>query len=453
VCLLDLSTIQIEPDGGVIETTRKAYKLFNQRARSLAEVNLPSNMGRDLLEVLVARTIKTNGAIVPVRREDMRTSSPGQEYAMYGDAVTTGFSLPAIEDNCVIDYTYQTVRNAGHAPEIYAATWVFTGPYPVKLSRLTVHSPAVTPLYYKIYNDDLCKPVVTTTPDGKTKNYNFERRDIKPIVPEPQMPYPLNIASHMEVSTSESWREIARWFAGIQQPQAKANSAIQSTVAKLVAGKTIDADKATAIYDWVVSNIRYVGVELGRTSYRPHSASEVYGKRYGDAKDKTNLLITMLRAAGLHADPVLLHAGSPINLEQRLPSLRALNDCITLAQVEGKEVWLDAAAETCSYGDIPQADRGADALVVTPGKVEFKQIPSYQPAENSVEDHETTAVKDDGSAEIIDRIAMRGGFAQGVRASLRSITPAQREQAAHQMIRGFGGGVTLKDYSPLGRSY
>src|SRR4051794_18855700 len=66
-CLLDLATVRIEPDGTVVETTRKAYKLFNQRGRNLAEVNLFYNAGHQSLSVVTARTIKANGAVVPVK--------------------------------------------------------------------------------------------------------------------------------------------------------------------------------------------------------------------------------------------------------------------------------------------------------------------------------------------------------------------------------------------------
>jgi hypothetical protein len=445
--LLDISDVEIKPDGTVVETVRHAYKLFNQRARTLAEIDLPYNSGRQHVDVLAARTIKANGTVVPVKREDIRTSTPGQEYAMYGDAVSTGFSMPAIEDNCVIDYTYRMVQAPKLLQGQYAATWLFASRYPVKLSRLTVHAPAAAVLGYRIKNDPLCKPMITLSPNGSIRTTVFEDRDIKPIVPEPLMPNPLQVAPHVELSTISSWGEIAKWYSGLQPTRSAATPAITATVGKITGGKTSPRDKAAAIYDWVVSNVRSVGVQFGLAGYRPHPAAEVASKRYGDARDKTNLLIAMLAVAGISADPVLLAAGIPDDLESHLPSLQAFNHCIALAHIEGKDVWLDASAEACPYGDIPQADRGAYGFVVSGGKHVFKRIPPYQPEENGIEDHETIQLTEDGSAEIEDRVIMRGSFAQGLRAGLRRLTPQQREQAAKQMVQALAGSAVLKRYT------
>ena len=424
VCLLDLSDVTLRPDGTVVETVRKTFKLFNQRARSLAEINLPYNSGRERLAVIAARTIKANGTVVRVRDEDMRLSSPGREFAMYGDAASTGFSMPAIEDNCIIDYTYEKTTSSSLLSGQYADTWSLSGRYPVALSRLTLHAGADKPLRYRLCNDDVCKPVVSAGPKGLTKTYVFERRDVEPLVPEPMMPFPMRIAPHVEVSTIGSWDTIGHWYFGLQQPQAKATPAITSTVAGLIAGKATEAAKATAIYDWVAGDIRYIGLALGASAYRPHPASEVFAKRYGDGKDKTNLLIAMLGAAGIHADPVLLYTGNPVDQAGRLPSLQAFNHCIAVAKIDGKEVWLDAAAVTCPYGDIPANDRSTYGLVISSGGSAFQRIPAYLPAENGMVDRETVALNADGSAEL--RIGWSFRATSRRRSAFRCERPPQR---------------------------
>src|SRR5207248_7697504 len=98
--------------------------------------------------------------------------------------------------------------------------------------------------------------------------------------------------------------------------------------------------------------------------------------------------------------------------------LNAFNHCITLANVNGKDVWLDATAETCAYGDIPYGDRGVQALVVGEGKGEFKTIPTYQPEENGVDISSKIAIHPDGSAEMQAEIRMRGEAGQSLRATV-----------------------------------
>src|SRR5437660_2496474 len=54
--LLDLVNVEMKPDGTVIADYRTTLKLFNERARNLAEVSLPYNASYQTLTVTKART-------------------------------------------------------------------------------------------------------------------------------------------------------------------------------------------------------------------------------------------------------------------------------------------------------------------------------------------------------------------------------------------------------------
>src|SRR5579872_152049 len=446
VCLLDLSDVKLQPDGSVVEIVRKAYKLFNERARDLAEVNLSYDSDAQRIEVLSARTVRANGTVAPVRHEDIRVSTPGQDYAMYSAAATTGFSLPAIEDNCVIDYSYRKVLVPNRLPGQFAETWFFAMPTPSKLSRLTIQADAKMPVQYRLYNDTACKPVVSASADGKLKTYLFEERDNRPLAREPMMPPLSETAPMVEITTIADWSTIGDWYYRLQKPQAVATPPISAEVARITAGTTTASQKAAALCGWLQDNVRPIGIPLGISGYRPHAASDIFAKRYGDAKDTTNLLIAMLGAAGIHADPALLSPGSPVDLQTRLPSLQQFSHVIALARIDGRDVWLDPTADACPFGDIPAADRGAFALIAAVGSGAFKRIPPYEPRENGIEDHETLTLNEDGSAEMEDRVVMRGSFAQGIGARFRSMSPQQRDQTAKQIIANLSPGAVLKDY-------
>ena len=314
------------------------------------------------------------------------------------------------------------------------------------LCRYVLKAPAEKKLNYKVYNDDTLKPTVTLSTDGKFKTYTWERSNLKPIDVEPGMPRMSEVGSWMEVSSLDSWQDVAKWFWGLQSPQARSTPAIRATVNSLIANKTTDEDKARAIYDWVANRTRYVGLEFGLSAFRPHAATEVHDKRYGDCKDKANLLITMLGLAGIKAKPVLLHADERRHASDGLPTLNAFNHCIALAEVGGKEIWLDATAETCAYGDIPYSDRGVQALIVGDGTGEFKTIPPYQPKENGADIRSRVTLRADGSAEAEYNITMRGESGQSLRATVRSLTPVQRKEMMVKMAQRFANGGTLKSF-------
>lgn len=445
--ILDLGDVTVRSDGTVVGEYRETYKLFNERARPLAEVNLPYNSSYQTVKVVRARTIKKNGTVVDVKPEDIRSASPYSDYLLYDDAMAVSFSMPAIEDDCIIDYTYQMISKPMVLPGQFWTYWGFSGPEPVSVSRYVLHAPADKPLKFKVYNDESVKPTIALSKDGRTRTYTWEMRNIAPIVLEPSMPGISEVRVWMEVSSLGSWQDIARWFWGLQQPQAKPTDAIRATVNTLTAGMKTDDEKARALYDWVANRTRYVGLEFGISAFKPHPAADVYDKLYGDCKDKATLLITMLGLAGIKAHPVLLHAGERSPFSDRLPSLNAFNHCIALAEVGGKEVWLDATAETCAYGDIPDADRGVQALVVQDGAGEWKTIPTYKAEENGLDVTAHIALHPDGSADVQNALQWRGAAGQALRATVRSITPDKRKQMMQGLAQSFSAGASITDFT------
>lgn len=445
--LLDLGDVTVASDGTVTGEYRATIKLFNQRARDLAEVSLPFNSSYQSIKLLKARTIKKDGAIVEVRPEDVRIASPFNDYLMYDDAQSVGFSFPGVEDDCIIDYTWREVTRPLLMPGQFWEYWRFDGLEPVAVSRYTVHAPTDKPLRFKSANNAPAAPEVKTSADGKWKTYVWERRDNKPIASEPAQPNANEIFASVEISSLGDWQSVAHWFDGLARPQEQANDAIRATVAKITAGKTSEEDKARACYNWVANQTRYVGLEFGLSAFRPHAASEVHEKLYGDCKDKAILLISLLNAAGIKAVPVLLKAADATPVESDLPNLNAFDHCIAQAQIDGKTVWLDATAETCAYGDIPESDRGAQAFVVKDGKGEFQIIPPYLPEENGAIVTSHVNLKPDGGAEAAIEVTLRGEAAQGMRAAVRSVTPDKRRDMMRQIAKRFAADGTLKEYT------
>ena len=444
--LIDIGDVTVKPDGTIVATYRETYRLFNERARTLAEVNLPYNSSYESLHVVQARTIKKDGTIVNVKPADIRSSSPFSDYLMYDDAMAVSFSMPAIEDDCIIDYTWQEITRPLLMPGQFWANWYFSGPEPVRMSRYTLHVPADKPIKFKVYNDDALQPTVSTSADGHTKTYIWDCANLKPLEMEPSMPPLQDVQVWMQVSSLNAWQDVAHWFWGLEQPQAKATDAIRNTVNQLIAGKQTDDEKARAIYDWVANHTRYVGLEFGLSAFKPHPAAAVHDKLYGDCKDKATLLITMLSLAGIKANPVLLHAEERREVSRDLPTLEDFNHCIALADVGGKEVGLDATAETCAYGDIPEADRGVEALVVRDGKGTFETIPPYQPDDNGMDVTTRVTIQPDGGAQTQAEIKMRGSSGQAMRAAVRARTPEQRQEMMQRLTQVFSTGASLNKY-------
>jgi hypothetical protein len=161
-------------------------------------------------------------------------------------------------------------------------------------------------------------------------------------------------------TTFKSWEEIGAWYRSLEVDRIVPDDTVKAKVAELTAGKTTGEAKAQALYTYVATNIRYIGVAFGIGRYQPHTAAEILSNQYGDCKDKHTLLAAMLSAAGIQSDAVLIGAG--IRFNEAVPSPAVFNHLITHLALDGKPVWLDTTAEVAPFGMLTVRTRDKQSL-------------------------------------------------------------------------------------------
>ncbi len=443
VRLLDLGDTTVKADGRTFSVFRAAYRLNTSRARPLAEVNLPFNGSYEHLRVLKARTICKDGTIVEVKPEEIRATSAASEYLMYDDAEAVGFSMPAVEEGCIIDYTFEKTSEPKLLPGKFWTYWGFDGLAPVTLCRYRLTAPQSLKFDLKAYNAPGLVPTIKADPLKKTQTLVWEKHNLPRLQPEPAMPQSSEVRQWMEISNVGDWNVIAGWFWELAKPQLTPTPALKSLVRSLTHDAKTESEKAERLYRWICDHVRYVGIEFGVSAYRPHPVGEVYSKLYGDCKDKSALLVSMLAECGISAAPALLKADDHRDLDKGLPTLNAFNHCIVRAQVDHHPLWLDPTAETCAYGDIPPSDRGCRAMVVNNGKAEFSTIPLYGVEESGGSSEAEVTFDAEGNAQVEVTLTFQGELAQQMGGVFRSVPEEKRKEFAQNLVQGMAADTTL----------
>ncbi len=75
-------------------------------------------------------------------------------------------------------------------------------------------------------------------------------------------------------------------------------------------------EQARALYNWVATQIRYVGIYLGDGGIVPNYADDTLRNRYGDCKDKSTLLVALLAAKGIEAESAMVNSGRTFTLPE-----------------------------------------------------------------------------------------------------------------------------------------
>nr|CAA9270283.1 Cell division protein FtsK [uncultured Armatimonadetes bacterium] len=445
--LLDLAETTVRADGSSRTVTRQLIKVFNERGRDEAEVQIPYNSAYEKVTLTRARTIKPDGRVFPVKPADVRDHSAEQGEDSYSDARIKSFSLPAVDDGCLLDYEYVTEERKAQMPGQFWTTWYFqSGPDPVVESRLTLTVPKSLALNKTIKNIDV-KPVVKTSADGKSVTYVWAKRDVAPLTFEPMMPGTARIVPHLTLSSIGSWQDIAAWYWRLAKNRMAADATVKAQTKALIKNKATPEEKAKAIFYWVEEKTRYVALEFGISAYQPRPAADVCRNQYGDCKDMTTLLVAMLREAGVTAHPVLLRAGSTEKVSGDLPSPGAFNHAICLAEIGGKKFWLDATAQLCPWGQIPNGDRGAEAFVIRNGVGAFEVIPHGAPEENRVEQNVKLTLAPDGSATGKVLVTGSGDADMGLRAALTFTPPDKVKGLVERMAQSLAPNTRVTKYT------
>jgi hypothetical protein len=131
--------------------------------------------------------------------------------------------------------------------------------------------------------------------------------------------------------TDSQWRAIGLWQEQLEEHRPDPTPEITAKAQELIAGAPDFYTKLSRITDYIQKNIRYFIVERGIGGWQAHYAADIYRNRYGDCKDKTTLLISMLQAVGIRAH--YLHVDSRRGIIDPADPSLAGNHMITAIEV------------------------------------------------------------------------------------------------------------------------
>jgi len=207
-----------------------------------------------------------------------------------------------------------------------------------------------------------------------------------PVIDEDGYPVWYQPYPRVEIAPKRSWADVVGWALPLYpEHTAPFDPALE---AKIAQWRTLrdPAARMTAALREVQNEVRYFGVEIGDNTHRPNPPDQVWRKRYGDCKDKTLLLVTLLRRLDIDAAPALVSVGRGRAIGQSVPSASVFDHVIVRARVDGRTWWLDPTIAQ-QGGDPRQADLSDYGLVlpVTAGSAALEPVAAPAEAVGGVE--------------------------------------------------------------------
>lgn len=262
----------------------------------------------------------------------------GLEQRIFDESLTALLVLEDIRVGDLVEYAWSIKgRNPVFEGKFFASFYLqFYDP----VDELLVHilMPEQRKLHYKLHKTEH-KPTVVTANGNTSYTWhltNLPATTVDSDVPGWYDPYPGAM-----VSEYNSWKEVVDWALPMYELNETPSKALQAVIDSIRTTARTKEEWLVSALRFVQDEVRYLGMEAGIGGYKPRSPSQVFAQRFGDCKDKSLLLATMLKHLGIEAYPALVNSSSKEQVKNGLPSPYAFNHCIVQVNLRGSRLWYD----------------------------------------------------------------------------------------------------------------
>lgn len=329
---------------------------------------------------------------------------------------------------------YNPVLKDHYTGRVYFSTTDWIGNY-----FQTFIVPADRKLLFKTYNG-------AVEPNKIVKDnfviYHWSNPPLKTYESQNQVPVWFDNYPYVEISEFRDWKEVATWGYNLfNQYRYELPAELRSKISVWRSMAKGDNDMfATLATRFVQDEVRYLGMEDGMYSHKPHLPADVFRQRYGDCKDKALLLTTILRQEGIPAFVALVSTERRSQLQFAPPSIEDFDHALVAVERSSGFVFVDATVNyqrgEFSTTYIPNY---GFALLLREGENTLQPIEPGYPYSVEIVERYSLPMKD--SIRLAVETIYKGGEADGFRANIAEMSIKELSQSCLQYYEKFLDGI------------
>ncbi|RZF60545.1 tetratricopeptide repeat protein [Sphingomonas populi] len=420
--------------------TEVAFKIQTSQGLAAGNISFPWRPGIDILTVhklqirrgdQIIDVLGSGQTFTVLRREQ------NLENATIDGVLTANIQPEGLQVGDIVDFAASITSSdptmKGHVEEI-AAAW---NGFAVSRAHLRMQWPTALPVRFRETGGlPPLKPIKT----GGLTSVEFSLDNVQPIQPPKGAPLRYQLGRMIDVTDFGSWAELGALMAPLYEkatvlPEHSPLRVELDRIEKLSADPKIRAEAALAL---VQDRVRYVALMMGAGGYVPADAELTWSRRYGDCKGKTALLLSLLHAMDIQAEPVVVNALAGDGIDARLPMVGLFNHVLVRATVGGQTYWLDGTRTGDTSLDrlsVPNFGWGLPLVASQAALVRMVASPLDQPTRE-------TKLRIDARAGLTIpapttvETTIRGDDAVVTNASLNATSGNARDEALRQYWKG-----------------
>ena len=409
IVLCDYTSYLFDISGKQVRTSYVSYKILSEKgAQDWDELAVRWEPWHEEKPSVRVRVIGADGTIHPLDPKTVKEETASdEERKIYSDGRVLRAPLPAIAPGAIVEQEVVASDNEAEFPAGSVARSLFGSSARIEDTRLILEAPVSVKLAYET---QLLPNVKTerTEADGRVR-VSFVQGALEALDDiVPNLPNDVPGRPGVTFATGKDWQSVASSYAAIIDRQI-AGADLKAEVTRITRGKGTREEKIGALLEYLGREIRYTGVEFGEAAIVPHSPSETLKHKYGDCKDKSSLMVAMLRTAGIPAYVALLKVGNRQEVSANLPGMGMFDHAIVY--VPGSpEYWIDVTDQYARLGQLPAADQGRLTLVARSETNTLTRIPESPSTDNLVLEKREFFLAENGPSRVVETTEPHGVY-------------------------------------------
>jgi len=442
VILLSQKILTIHKDGSSTLDEHLLIKILKHRGKQkYGDQKRKYNTDSDSIQVIRAVTHKPGGKVVAVEPKAINDITPLEltSASVYTNIQEKVISFPALSPNTVMELKLRKVSEApkDSADRHYWGMVGFQTNDPILRKEFVLIVPKDQDANFAFLHKEV-QPEQTTFGDDRYV-YNWRVEKSPQIITEPNMPPFEDFIPLLVFSSEKKWPTVGKWLGAKFFKHVVVTDSIRKKAIDLAKGSQSEDEKIRKIFLFVAQKIRNVYLQLGLAGYEPHDADSVLINRYGDTRDKSVLLVALLKAVGVTAYPAFVNA-EPLPLIKSVPTPKQFDQIyVAVPRKNGDTLWLDPFADDTRYPYFI-GGQGNTSLVVAPEKSFLWKVKEFPPEYNFSNNQLNCQLNKDGSVKTEITSRLNGYFDMRARSSLKHQTPKEIQQYFLKMANALGEG-------------
>jgi hypothetical protein len=351
-------------------------------------------------------------------------------------------------------------------PYLHENVWSFQNKIPVVFQALEVDLPPGRAHSEAWHRFQPVKPVEVSPNHWRWEIKDMHALDLREVKSPPDWGA---LAARMSVQWGDAavdgkdnqWRAIGQWVTTLEANRPDPSPEITAQAQSLVAGAPDFYTKLSRITEYIQKNIRYFTVSRGIGGLQANHAADIYRNRYGDCKDKTTLLISMLQVVGIHAFYMPVDDSRDV-VDPDMPSLMG-NHMITAIEIpadikdprlkaivkakDGKRYLIfDPTNQRTAAGNLPYYEQGSYGTLAAGPASQIVALPVLDPEASTKDSKGVFALTAEGMLTGSVDISQSGSAGAELRYMIKNRDEKERREYMEKKLAESLPGVTLDSF-------